>query len=83
MNPDTKRYWLDEPRNVTKLYWGLWGIGLLLVLLDLVIRRHAEAGFDGLFGFYGFYGFLACVALVLAAKLLRRGVMRPEDYYDH
>jgi hypothetical protein len=82
MHADKKRYWLDEPRNVTKLNRGLWGIGLLLVLLDLVIHRHAEAGFDGLFGFYGFYGFVACVALVLAAKLLRRAVMRPEDYYD-
>jgi hypothetical protein len=47
------------------------------------VHRHAEAGFDGLFGFYGLYGFVACVALVLAAKLLRRAVMRPEDYYDH
>ena len=82
MKPERKRYWLDEPRNVTKLYRGLWAIGILLVLLDLVVHRHAEAGFDGLFGFYGFYGFVACVALVLAAKGLRRLVMRPEDYYD-
>lgn len=82
MNPDNKRYWLDEPRNVTRLYRGLWGIGIALVLLDLAVHRHAEVGFDGLFGFYGLYGFVACVALVLAAKLLRRAVMRPEDYYD-
>lgn len=83
MSADKKRYWLDEPRNVTKLYRGLWGIGILLVLLDLVVHRHAEAEFDGVFGFYGLYGFVACTALVLAAKLLRRVVMRPEDYYDH
>ena len=83
MKPDKKRYWLDVPRNVTTLYRGLWGIGLDLVLLDLVVHRDAEAGFDGLFGFYGLYGFVACVALVLAAKLLRRAVMRGDDYYDH
>lgn len=82
MTPEHRKYWLDEPRNVTKLYRGLWAIGIALMLLDFVIHRHAEAGFDGVFGFYGFYGFVACVALVLAAKLLRRGVMRPEDYYD-
>ncbi len=82
MSSDGKKYWLDEPRNVTKLYRGLWAIGIGLVLLDLVVHRHAEAGFDGWFGFYGLYGFFACVALVLAAKLLRRIVMRPEDYYD-
>jgi len=74
--------WLDRPANVTRLYRGLWGLGTLLLAADLVLHRHAEAAFDGWFGFYGVYGFAACVALVLAAKLLRRGVMRPEDYYD-
>jgi len=77
-----KQYWLDRPENVTKLYRGLWGVGVFLLLLDFVIYRHAEAGFDALLGFYGVYGFVACVALVLAAKLLRRAVMRREDYYD-
>ena len=77
-----KPSWLDQPTNVRRLYRGLWGLGALLVLADLVVRRHAEAGFDGWFGFYAGYGFVACVALVLAAKLLRRAVMRPQDYYD-
>lgn len=74
--------WIDRPANVRKIYAGLWIFGALLALLDLVIHRHAEAGFDGFFGFYALYGFIACVALVLAAKVLRRLVMRPEDYYD-
>jgi hypothetical protein len=74
--------WLDEPRNVTRLYRGLWVVGLLLLAADLVVHRHEDVGFAELFGFYGFYGFGACVALVLAAKLLRRVVMRPENYYE-
>lgn len=74
--------WIDRPRNVRKLYLGLWAFGALLALLDLVVERHAEAGLDGLLGFYALYGFIACVALVLAAKGLRRLVMRSEDYYD-
>jgi hypothetical protein len=73
---------MDDARNVTRIYRGLWAFGIGLLLLDFVVHRHAEAGFDGVFGFYGLYGFFACVALVLAAKLLRRAVMRPEDYYD-
>ena len=77
-----KRYWLDRPENVARLYRGLWIIGGLLALLDLIVHRHAEAGFDGRFAFYALYGFVACVALVLAAKVLRRIVMRSEDYYD-
>ena len=74
--------WLDQSKNVTKIYRGLWTFGGLLAAADLLVHRHAEAGFDGLFGYYAAYGFVACVALVLAAKLLRRAVMRPEDYYD-
>ncbi len=77
-----KPRWLDHSRNVTKLYRGLWGAGGLLALADLVADRHAETGFDGWLAFYALYGFVACVALVLAAKLLRRAVMRAEDYYD-
>jgi hypothetical protein len=80
MSPDKR--WLDEPKNVAKIYRGLWIFGGLLALADLVVHRHAEAGIDGWLGFYAAYGFVACVALVLAAKLLRRIVMRPEDYYD-
>lgn len=82
MAEESKRYWLDRPENVTRLYRGLWIVGALLAIFDLVVHRHAEAGFDGWFGFYAAYGFVACVGLVLAAKVLRRLVMRPEDYYD-
>jgi len=74
--------WLDRPENVRRLYQGLGAVGIGLLVADLLVHRHAEVGFDGVFGYYGFYGFIACVVLVLAAKLLRRGVMRPEDYYD-
>jgi hypothetical protein len=74
--------WVDSPKNVTRLYTGLWVTGVLLVLADLMVHRHAETAFDGWLGAYGVYGFGACVLLVLAAKLLRRVVMREEDYYD-
>lgn len=83
MTQDRKTYWLDRPENVTRLFRGLWVVGIVLLVLDVVVHRHAEVGFDAVFGFYCLYGFFACVALVLAAKLLlRRAVMRPEDYYD-
>jgi len=75
--------WLDHPGNVTKIYRGLWMLGGLLALADLAVHRHAEVGFDATFAFHAAYGFVACVALVLAAKQLRRAVMRPEDHYDH
>jgi len=79
---DQKKYWLDESANVTKLYRGLWALGILLILGDLALHKHEAFDFAAFFGFYGFYGFVACVALVLTAKAMRRVLMRGEDYYE-
>ena len=38
--------------------------------------------FEMWIGSKGIYGFISCVALVLAAKQLRRIVKRDRDYYD-
>ena len=82
MSQKDKVYWLDSHRNVRKLYLGLWAVGLALVVLDFVVRRHDEIGFAEMIGFYAAYGFVACVALVLTAKGLRRLLERREDYYE-
>jgi hypothetical protein len=77
-----KRYWLDDPRNVTRLVHVFYAICALVVLIDFLVPRHGPFAIERAFGFYAFYGFGACVALVLIAKQLRRVLMRPEDYYD-
>jgi hypothetical protein len=69
-------------RSVEWVYRVALVLGVLLAAADLLVHRHAEAGFDDSFAFYAVYGFVACVALVVAAKWLRRAVMRREDYYD-
>lgn len=79
---EERKYWLDSSKNVTKLYRGLWGLGIILMLTDLLLHKHEDFTFAAWFGYYGFYGFIACVVLVLTAKVLRRVLMRPEDYYD-
>lgn len=80
---EEKKYWLDRSDNVTKLYRGLWGIGLFLLIFDLVLHKHEELEFAARFGFYAWFGFVACVVLVLAAKeVLRRLFKRAEDYYE-
>jgi hypothetical protein len=75
-------YWLDRPGSVDKVFWTLVGVCALLALADFIHAREAHAGVEGLFGFYAWYGFLCCVGLVLAAKGLRRLLMRDEKYYE-
>lgn len=76
-------------RNVRRIIIGLYITAAIVVLLDLFYTKHSPwPADDGLhpiensFGFYGFYGFVGCVTLVLLAKLLRKAVMRGEDYWD-
>ena len=78
---DRKKYWLDDPANVRKVYVGLWLFGIAWLVPDLFLEKHEDVGFAASLAFYAVYGFVACVALVLAAKALRRILMRPEDYY--
>ena len=80
--PGEKRYWLDDPRNVTRLVRGFYVVCALVVAIDVFVPKHGPFAIEHVFGFYGFYGFAACVALVLIAKQLRRVLMRSEDYYD-
>ena len=77
-----KRYWLDDRRNVDRLVYGLYALCAVLFVADYFVPKHGPFAIEYVFGFYGIYGFVACVALVLAAKQMRKVLMRREDYYD-
>jgi hypothetical protein len=79
---DEKEYWLDQPSNVSKIYYGVLVVCLLLLGADLFYDKHAEHPLEQYFGFSAFFGFVSYVFIVFAAKQFRRIVMRPEDYYD-
>ncbi len=80
--PDEKRYWLDDPGNVSKIYLGLWIACLLLIGADLLYHKHAEFWFEEVFGFFAIFGFASYAFIVLSAKQLRKVLKREEDYYD-
>lgn len=73
--------WLDEPRHVNRIVYGLYTACIGLVIAELLIDRHAYFGVEGWVGFYAAFGFLAYCGIVNTAKVLRRLLRRPEDYY--
>lgn len=77
-----QEYWLDQPKNISTIIWGLVAICIALFFADAFYHKHPYFEIENLFGFYGIYGFFVCVALVLVAKALRNIIMRSEDYYD-
>ena len=75
-----KGHLFDDPKNVKRAIYALFAVCGLSLGLDFFINRHADHPWEGLFGFYAVYGFVACVILVLAAKEMRKILMRGEDY---
>ncbi len=65
-----------------RVLYTLYSLCAVLLLADLFYHRHSVHPWDSWWGFYAVYGFVGCVLLVLVARLLRRVVKRPEDYYD-
>ena len=53
-----------------------------LLVVDFIFHRHSMHPWDSWRGFYPVYGFVGCTLLVLIAKLLRKLVKRPENFYD-
>ena len=89
-----RRRWLDEPRNVDRIVYAVYGVCALLFSIDfldlagILYHKHPHFPVEKLPGFYGLYGFFGSVGLVLVAKWMRKGtwpwkgLMRDEDYYD-
>ena len=88
-NPDDeKKYWLEEPGNFNKIFYGVIGLCVLvalpkiLTLLDILLYKQGRFVLADFFVFYTFFGVVGYVVMILLAKKLRAFLMRDEDYYD-
>lgn len=77
-----KRYWLDDIRNVHKIFWALVIVCAVLFVSDAFLQRKSAFFFEEWFGFFGLFGFSLSFLLVLTAKELRKILKRDEDFYD-
>jgi hypothetical protein len=74
--------WLDKPRNVTRIVYGLAALCTVALIADLFYAKHPYFGIERWPGFYAVYGFVVSLTLVLTAKQLRKLLRRDEDYYE-
>lgn len=77
-----RRRWLDEPRHVTQLVYGVAAVLVATILADLLYHKHGHFAFEEWFAFHAIFGFAGYAFIVLAAKQLRKLLMRDETYYD-
>jgi len=76
------KHFFDQPRNIKFMLRVFYAICLALFAADFVYRRDITHAFESTPGFYALFGLGACVALVLAAKEMRKVLMRDEDFYE-
>lgn len=74
-------HWLDQPRNVKRLWRGFLGVLALTVAAELAVVLHPAFEVEALFGFHAAYGFLACAAMIVVARVLGLVLKRPDTYY--
>ncbi len=55
---------------------------VILVLAEMAVHKHPAFDWAGTYAFFAGYGLFSCLLLLLLARILRRLVMRSEDYYD-
>jgi len=77
-----EKHLFDNPKNIKRVLYILYGCCAVLLALDFVIHRHVMHSWENLWGFYPLYGFVGCVILVFVATWMRTFLMRDEDYYD-
>ena len=82
MSHSNDNRWLDRPETHKLLWRGLFVVCAGLVAGEFFVHGHPHFGFDGVPAFNGVFGFVAFVVIVKLGELLRRFVMKPEDYYD-
>ena len=78
--PESGR-WLDEPRNVKRLWRGFLVVLALTVLVEVLVHLHPHFEIESVFGFYAWFGFMACAAMIVVAKALALVLKRPDTYY--
>ena len=66
-------------KHPKRLVWVIASLGLALLIADFILW--SLDFYQEIPVWHGLYGFVMCVALVLGAKLMRRIVKRPENYY--
>ena len=75
------RHWLDEPRNVKRLWRGFLIVLVVVVAAQWLVPMQPHFSVESVFGFNAWFGFGACAAMIVVAKVLALLLKRPDSYY--
>ena len=72
----------DNPKNVRRLYWAFFVALALVLVAESFVDMHGEFYVAHFYGFYAVFGFISYTMLIFVARILRKILMRKEEYYD-
>lgn len=76
-----RSHWLDDPRNVKRLWRAFLIVLGLTVVAEFFVHLHPAFAIEGIFGFNALFGFVACAVMILGSKGLAALIKRPDTYY--
>jgi hypothetical protein len=81
---DGKKYWLDDPRHVDRIYWTLCAVCGVFVVLGAFLAGKDPVHFrwERWVGFIALVGFASYSFIVFAGKVWRKIVRREDDSCD-
>lgn len=79
--PLNQRHWLDDQRNVKKLWRGFLAVLALTLIAGLFVDLHPHFEIEGWFAFNAAYGFITCLLMIVGAKALGLFLKRSDSYY--
>jgi UDP-N-acetylmuramyl pentapeptide phosphotransferase/UDP-N-acetylglucosamine-1-phosphate transferase len=74
-------HWLDDQRNVRKLWRGFLAVLALTVIAGAFVDLHPHFEIESWFGFNAAYGFITCLLMIVGAKALGLFLKKPDTYY--
>lgn len=82
MKHEPRTHWLDDQRNVKKLWRGFLAILALTVIAGFFVDLHPHFEIESWFGFNAAYGFITCLLMIVGAKALGLILKKPDSYYS-
>lgn len=75
-------HWLDDQRNVKKLWRGFLAVLALTVIAGFFVDLHPHFEIESWFAFNAAYGFITCLLMIVGAKALGLILKKPDTYYS-
>lgn len=76
------RFWYERRGNGKFVLWAVVAVCVALLALDITVHKHGPFSIEHVWGFYSLLAVAVSIVLIVAVKLLRGLMIRPEDYYD-